>query len=168
METPPLVLLERAIGGDGTALESLLQINGPALHSEIERQIGSRRKRMGDGHPALAWNLLCLGRLLFEYDRDITAAEPLVRQALTIQLASKGPDHVDTADCQVLLCRILTAKSAFDEAEPLLRANLRMRLRPPQVPADLDEARRQLAKCLSARGDSNAAEGIRSDDESRE
>jgi tetratricopeptide (TPR) repeat protein/tRNA A-37 threonylcarbamoyl transferase component Bud32 len=122
-----------------------------AAESLYREVIDARRKRLGDEHPALAWNLSCLARLLLQRRLDPAAAEPLVRQALAIQQSRKGPDHIDTADVQTLLAEILTAQGAHSQAEPLLRESLRIRQRPGVgQEAHASEASAKLADCLEA------------------
>jgi len=88
-----------------------------SAESMLREVIDLRRRRLGEEHPALAWNLLCLGRLLVQHRNDPAVAEPLLRQSLAIQRARKGPDHVDTADAQSMLAEALIAQGTLEEAE---------------------------------------------------
>jgi tetratricopeptide (TPR) repeat protein len=116
----------------------------------LRRLVASRRTRLGEEHPALAWNLHCLARLIFEQRGDVTESETLTRQALRIQSSRKGPDHLDTADCAVLLGRILMARSSYHEAEEHLQENLRIREMHPDMIVELKKARELLDRCLDA------------------
>ena len=75
----------------------------------LRQVIELRRRRLGEEHPGLAWNLYCLARVQFEHRGETEEPEALVRQALTIQTERKGPQHSDVADCERLLARIVAA-----------------------------------------------------------
>lgn len=127
------------------ACENLGDIQG--TEAALRLMIDSRRKRLGDHHPALAWGYHFLARILLQYHDDASAAEPLIRQALEIQLERKGPNHLDTADCRHLLARVLMRRGEMDEAAEQLQETIRIRSPYPSLEKELADARTNLDQC---------------------
>ncbi|MFN7978421.1 MAG: serine/threonine-protein kinase [Vicinamibacterales bacterium] len=61
----------------------------------LEESIAIRRRRVGDGHPALAPALGQLGQV-FNQLGDLARAEPLLRESFAIRQRVYGNDHPDT------------------------------------------------------------------------
>lgn len=119
---------------------------------EIERQLPRQK------HPNLAADLFALGGLELR-SGDPAAAEPLLLEALDIDLLRFGPNHLQTARTQSMLGEALTKLQRFKEAEPLLRAaydTLVQKL--PPVGPECTEARQRLIDYFDASGQSTMAE----------
>ncbi len=106
------VLYEGTLMIEAEVFESLADID--EAERLLRRVITLRERRIGDQHPALAWNLYCLGRVLFEHRGRTEEPESLVRRAMAIQIARKGPRHADVLDCERLLARILQSAPPND------------------------------------------------------
>jgi serine/threonine-protein kinase len=88
--------------------------------ARLREVIDLRRWKLGNQHPALAWNLYSLGTLLLEQGGDLTEAETLCREAYQIQLDRIGPEHADIAQYIDALAQALIANSRFAEAAVML------------------------------------------------
>ncbi|MFO0985172.1 MAG: tetratricopeptide repeat protein [Planctomycetota bacterium] len=84
------------------------------------------RGELGVALHALAATLKKQGKLV--------AAEAAARESLDERIAHLGSEHLDVAESQSLLARLLYARAEYDQAEPLFRAALATRqkfLQPP-------------------------------------
>jgi eukaryotic-like serine/threonine-protein kinase len=91
----------------------------------LERAVAAGR-RLGAANAQLAQSLNNLGVLHREMDR-LTAAEPLLREALTMRRQVLGPRHPDVAITLVELTRVLVEQGRMAEAEALARESLEIR-----------------------------------------
>jgi len=103
---------------------------------------GTRARALGPDHPDVAASLAHLASRYVALG-DHARAEPLYRQALSIQERALGPDHADIvrtlADYAVMLRKTGRAGEA-DEMEDRARA-MQSRLQPPPTSPEMAEAK---------------------------
>jgi serine/threonine-protein kinase len=118
----------------------------------LEESIAIRRRRVGDGHPALAPALGQLGQV-FNQLGELARAEPLLRESFTIRQRVYGEDHPDTQTARNNLASLMQDLGDLAGAEALYRealTSLRARLggEHPDVAVQLNN----LASLLEDRG----------------
>ena len=119
---------------------------------ELTSVLALVRKLGGDEHPQVAAALIALAEAKM-FEGQSTAAEPLLRQALSIR-ERLNPGRPAIMLAQVRLGESLTAQGRAAEAEPLLRQALRSAVGStfPLVRWQTGEAEGALGECLSTLG----------------
>jgi len=124
------------------------------LRSAIDLERRLRREK----HLDLADDLYALGCVELQFT-SAEAAEPLLLEALGIDLERHGPDHLDTARTQGALGEALTRLKRFSEAEPLLRSSYDTLLQKlPPVGPEVSNAHQRLVDFFDAAGRHDEAE----------
>jgi eukaryotic-like serine/threonine-protein kinase len=111
--------VEFAAATRGLAEAFLAQDRADDARVTAELALSLQRSVLRPGHPAIAATLIVLGKIALS--RSPQAAEPLLRDALTIRNAALGSEHVKTARSESLLGECLARQDRFTEALPLLR-----------------------------------------------
>lgn len=88
-----------------------------------ETWLAFQRQVLGEGHPAIAWTLIHLGRIA-KRQGHLEEAERLYRESLAIREQFYGGEHLTMSNSLRHLGDILYARERFSEAEALLRKAL--------------------------------------------
>jgi serine/threonine protein kinase/Flp pilus assembly protein TadD len=118
---------EKAYGKEHVAIADIRLTLADSLHLEhrlAESEAAYRDglglyRRLAKDHPNVAAALTGLGGVLLD-EGQTGAAEPLLREAVTMQRKTLPADHPDTAGTESLLGACLAAEGRYAEAEPLL------------------------------------------------
>jgi serine/threonine-protein kinase len=126
----------------------------------LERALETRRRALGDLHPAVAESLLDLGALLTQTG-DLDRAEKLCREALALSERARGRQSVEAAQALYRLGQVLHRKYSHDEAEAVAREALAIRRRLlPSPHVEVSRSLVLLGAVLLARGRYSDAEPL--------
>ncbi len=126
----------------------------------LERSLAIRRAHLDPDDPRIAESLHALAFLLRKTGDDATA-EPLVREAVDIQLRVFGEEHEETLKGLNNLASLLEAKGELGPAETLYRRVLDVKRRVlGREHEDVARGVNNLGKLLHAKGDLAAAEPL--------
>jgi serine/threonine-protein kinase len=126
----------------------------------LERSLATRRAHLDRDDPKIAESLHALALLLHKTGDD-AAAEPLVREAVDIQLRVFGEEHEETLKGLNNLASFLEAKGELGPAETLYRRILEAKRRVlGKEHEDVARGLNNLARLLYGKGDLAAAEPL--------
>jgi tetratricopeptide (TPR) repeat protein len=133
----------------------------------LGRALALRRASLGRDDPRTAESLHALALLLHQTGDD-AAAEPLVREAVDIQLRVYGEEHEETLKGLNNLASLLGERGEWGPAEALYRRVLRLKRealaifqesQPPST-VHIADAKSVLGGCLAAQGRTAEAEAL--------
>ncbi|HWN41235.1 MAG TPA: serine/threonine-protein kinase [Thermoanaerobaculia bacterium] len=126
----------------------------------LERSLAIRRAHLDRDDPKIAESLHALAFLLGKTGNN-AAAEPLVREAVDIQLQAFGGEHAETLIGLNNLASLLEARGELETAETLYRRILDSKRRVHGTEhEDVARGVNNLGKLLHAKGDLDAAEPL--------
>jgi serine/threonine-protein kinase len=126
----------------------------------LERALETRRRVLGDSHPAVAESLVDLGALLAQRG-DRPRAEKLYREALALSERTRGRESLEAARALLGLAEVLHRRLSYEESEAAAREALAIRRRLlPSAHVDVARSLALLGGLLRARGNYADAEPL--------